>query len=257
MKAARVIGLTVAVVAMVALSSPTMSTAADRVLNGELVVLDAAHHRFRIVGYDGSFTAPAGVSIEALDGRAVEVQLANGRVEQIIERPVPIQPISHGFGTVRGQLVVRDELNRTFSFAGDDQIYTAPAGIHVSLFGGKMVEARLDENGHVIGLDLVEGSSAAPLQAATGCMYGGQTYSVGATTCQSGITHRCDGALWLSMSSPCGATTGYRAADSPLSSPRSCAVGDATVAHGSSICRSGVTFRCDDGAWINAGTACR
>jgi hypothetical protein len=34
-------------------------------------------------------------------------------------------------------------------------------------------------------------------------------------------------------------------------------VGDATVASGSSVCRDGTAFRCDDGAWLNVRTACR
>jgi hypothetical protein len=34
-------------------------------------------------------------------------------------------------------------------------------------------------------------------------------------------------------------------------------VGDATVASGSTVCRSGVTYRCADGNWNNIGTACR
>jgi hypothetical protein len=31
----------------------------------------------------------------------------------------------------------------------------------------------------------------------------------------------------------------------------------ATVAHRSAICRTGSTFFCNDGTWVNLGTACR
>jgi hypothetical protein len=33
--------------------------------------------------------------------------------------------------------------------------------------------------------------------------------------------------------------------------------GDATVASGSTICKSGNTFLCNDGGWVNLGTICR
>jgi hypothetical protein len=33
--------------------------------------------------------------------------------------------------------------------------------------------------------------------------------------------------------------------------------GGATVASGSTICQSGTTFLCNDGAWTNLGTVCR
>jgi hypothetical protein len=233
----------------------------DRVITGELVVLPGSTSQFRIVGHSGAFSAPAGVDVTALDGKTVEVEVAGGKATQIVPRPVPINPVAHGWSTVRGVLETRDALNGRFTFHGDDQTYTAPSGVNVSVYDGKMVEAKLDETGRIVELIPVGPAPAQavnPAGAPSGsCSYGGATYSAGAAVCQSGTQYRCDGNQWQSLGVTCTAT----AADAPLNagvrSPRSCAVGDATVASGSSVCRQGTTFRCDDGAWLSLGTACR
>jgi hypothetical protein len=36
-----------------------------------------------------------------------------------------------------------------------------------------------------------------------------------------------------------------------------CVIGDGTVASGSSVCRSGITHRCDSGVWVSLGTPCQ
>jgi len=256
-------------------------------ISGELVAIRGTANQFRIVGHGGTFTAPSGTSVQALDGKTVQVEVSNGRVTQITETPVAINPVAHGFATVRGELMVTDPIARRFTFAGDNQVYTAPSGIDISAYAGKLVEAKVDETGVVTELRLVSpGSSYYPAPAnpvaanppappypppvyapapypppaATGsCMYYGQTYSAGSAVCQSGTEFRCDGSQWQSLGTPCQSGDGRRAHDTtlPPQSPRSCVVGDATVASGSGICRQGTTYRCDDGAWINIQTACR
>ena len=94
------------VLALLVFSSP--AGASDRVLHGELVVLKGSSSQFRIVGTDGTFTAPAGTPLTELDGKAVNVEVSNGRVTQITEQTVPITPVTSGFETIRGQLVLRD-----------------------------------------------------------------------------------------------------------------------------------------------------
>ena len=180
-------------------------TMTDHVVAGELVVTDVANNRFRIVGHGGSFSAPAGASVEAFDGKPVRVELTGaGRVLRISEAPVHYEPITHAFETISGQLLVTEAAPRTFTIAGDSRVYVAPTGIDIGLFAGRMVEVRLDEQGRVSNIDL---------------------------------TARSDG------------TT-------ELPAPRACMIGGATVASGSSVCRSGTTFRCRDGEWMNVGTAC-
>ena len=257
MKNFSVMLLGIAISGLVGLWLPSRGAAYERTLNGELVVLGASGHRFRIVGYDGSFVAPPGTPLEALDGRPVQVQVAsNGKVEQITEVPVPIQPILHGWSVARGQLEMKDEINGTFTLAGDNQIYRAPPSVNIASYAGRMVEVNIDENGRVTTIEPVGPlGSSAPVPANLGCDYGSRTYSAGSAVCQSGMLYRCDGNQWMSLGSSC--TAGGPIASSGSPATRSCAIGDATVANGSSVCRGATTFRCDDGAWINVGTACR
>jgi hypothetical protein len=266
MKALRVCSL--ALILCAALSSAALAAETGRVLNGELVVTDAAANRFRVVGHNGSFTAPAGTPLQALDGRDVQVELsANGRVAQVTEISVPIAPVTHGWSTVRGQLTVIDAPARQFTFAGDDRVYAAPPSIDVTPYAGKLVEITLDENGRVTELRLLASPQASSLPPAyvppvdgvvpaPACSYRGQVYSAGAAVCQSGTTYRCDGSQWHSLGVACQVSDA-RPINLPPRAPRSCLVGDATVASGSGICRSGTTFRCDDGTWIDVRTACR
>lgn len=190
--------------------SPLLSAAhaqpkADHVIAGELVVTNATNNRFRIVGHGGVFSAPAGVSVEALDGKPVRVELtSDGRVLQIGEAPVRYEPVKHAVEIISGELLVTDPALRTFMIAGDNRLYNAPAGIDIGSLAGRTVEVRFDEQGRVSNIDLAT---------------------------------RSDGTV-------------------VLPAPHACSVGSATVASGSSVCRSGTTFRCRDGQWVNLGTAC-
>jgi hypothetical protein len=181
------------------------TTASDRVLTGELVVTNAARNQFRLVEQRGSFTAPAGTALEALEGKPVEVELGrNGRVLRISQMPIHFEPITHGFDVISGELVLRDPVTRTFSIAGDNRTYVAPYRINIGQYAGQMVQMRIDEQGRIMDI-----------------------------------------------------TSLARAADAPvLRSLSECRIGDASVATGSSICRSGRTFRCATGQWVNLGTPC-
>lgn len=191
--------------------------AAERVVHGELVVLNGSSSQFRIVGTNGTFTAPAGTPLQALDGKAVNVELSDGRVTQISEQPVVITPVTSGFETVRGQLVLRDATARSFGVAGDASTYEAPAGLDLRPYAGKWVEATIDGDGRATQVTLLaDRPPPAPVPpaapAANGAALPGRT---------------------------------------------TCAIGDATVSNGSSICRAGITHRCDNGAWVSLGTACQ
>ena len=98
-----------------------------RVLTGELVA-QGSKTQFRVVGHNGSFTAPSGTPLDRLDGRNVQVEpSSDNRVLAIQEVQVPINPVEHGMSTVRGELVVVDPVARRFSVAGDNQTYICPA----------------------------------------------------------------------------------------------------------------------------------
>lgn len=250
--------LTSSLLAVAFVTLPSVATAASAsVLTGELVAEGGS--QFRLVGH-GRYTAPAGTPLQALDGKTVQVELASGRVVSITEAPVPVNPVAHGLSTVRGQLRVADPATRTFTFASDTQVYTAPRSIDIAAYNGKMVEITLDEKGQVTDFTPVgpapQGAYGVP-PASGSCMYEGQTYSAGAAVCQSGTQYRCDGIRWQSLGNACQAMSASDAPARPPHEPRSCAIGDATVAPGSSICRSGTTYRCDDGSWINVQTPCR
>lgn len=261
MKALRTLALALAFLGFGALAYADQAAADhERVVTGELVVINAAKNQFRLVGHDGSFTAPAGTPVTALDGHTVQVELSSsGRVLQVTDAPVAIDPVTHGWSTARGALVVTDAPNRRFSLAGDHQTYVAPPGVDLDSYAGRMVEVRMDENGRVTELHLVasppQGSLGAP-PPSNSCSYRGQTYSAGAAVCQSGTQYRCDGSQWQSQGLACQVSDA-RDVSVPPGSLRPCVVGDATVANGSGICREGTAFRCDDGAWINTHSACR
>lgn len=94
-----------------------------------------------------------------------------------------------------------------------------------------------------------------PPAAARSCAFNGTTYSPGSASCQSSTQYRCDDGAWVSLSVAC-VPTGQSGGQMPAAA-RTCMYEGATVATDSSICRSGVTFRCSDGEWLNLGTACR
>ncbi|MEO8604430.1 MAG: hypothetical protein ABI629_17800 [bacterium] len=183
-------------------------------ISGELVVLDGSANRFRVIGHDGSYTAPAGTSLSDLSGKNVEVELSGSRVTQITERSVAITPVTSGVDRVRGQLIVRDPVARSFALAGDTRVYIAPATIDIAPYGGQWVELSLTDQSQVAGLKLI---SAPPAPVSVPVV-------------------------------PAAVSAGGAA---------TCLVGNSTVASGSTVCREGVTHRCDSGAWVSLGTACR
>jgi len=260
MKTLGVVVLACGFFAGAALSSANRTRAEnEHAVSGELVVTNAATNQFRIVGSNGSFTAPAGTSVTALDGHTVMVELSStGHVLQIVDTPVPINPVTHGWSTVRGQLRLTDATTGRFTFAGDDQTYVAPSTFDIAPYNGRFVEIKIDENGRVAEVHPIDSvvppqpQSWNPPTSMGSCTYQGQAYSGGASVCQSGTQYRCDGSQWRNVGTACDL-----ASNVPAPSPRSCMVGDATVANGSGICREGTTFRCDDGTWISLQTACR
>jgi hypothetical protein len=288
MTAMKSLMLAAAFVSWTVLVQPTHAVA-DTV-TGELAVLNGSKTQFRVVGHGGTFTAPAGTPLERLDGRNVQVELSSsGKVSAIHEVPVPVNPVEHGFQTVRGELVVVDPVNRRFTIAGDNQTYTAPPPIDVAAYAGKLVEFKIDESGRVTEFRAVGASpygyappypapasgpqsgtynsygtapntygaapSNPPPAAATTCTYAGQPYSAGAAICQAGSQYRCNLGQWQNLGTPCDADA--KQLNVPVGEPRSCVVGGATVANGSGICRDGSTLRCEDGTWINTQVACR
>jgi hypothetical protein len=248
------------VLALVSVSCASHAFATPtRTLTGEFVVTELSANRFRMVGHDGSFTAPAGTQMQALDGRNVQVELnASGHVMQVTELPVHIDPITHGWEIARGELLVIDAATGKFSFAGDNQTYVAPSAVDVASYAGKLVEIRLDEGGRVTDMHIVSSPQTSYFPAPTGpnCSYGDQTYSAGAAICQSGTQYRCDASQWQNLGIACQVSDA-RDLTMPIRPSRSCVVGDSTVANGSGICRDGTTFRCNDGAWIDSRVACR
>ena len=89
------------------------------------------------------------------------------------------------------------------------------------------------------------------------CEYDGRSYSSGSASCQSGTQYRCESGDWRSL----GVSCPREAADAPRVIPpvaRTCMMdGGSTVASGSTVCRSGVMFACDDGSWRNLGAPCQ
>lgn len=217
------------------------------VLTGELVIIKGTRNRFRLVGHGGTFAAPAGTSLEPFDGKPVEVEFGRGgTVLAITEEPVHIEPITHGFEVVTGELIVNDPVTGTFSLAGADRVYIAPAATDIRPYAGRMVNVRLDERGRVMGID----AAAQAVNTTSPCTYGGYSYSEGESVCDAGTPYRCEAGTWRRFGPACGSEGKI-----PAASPE-CVVGDARVASGSSICRGGTTFRCVDGHWLNIGTVC-
>ena len=153
------------------------------VLTGELVIIKGTRNRFRLVGHGGTFAAPAGTSLEPFDGKPVEVEFGRGgTVLAITEEPVHIEPITHGFEVVTGELIVNDPVTGTFSLAGADRVYIAPAATDIRPYAGRMVNVRLDERGRVMGID----AAAQAINATSPCTYGGYSYTDGESVYDSG-----------------------------------------------------------------------
>ena len=263
MKTLGVLALTCAFLVCVAFPLATRAQAeSERAVSGELVVIKGTTNQFRIVGYPGTFTAPTAVT--ELDGHTVRVEMTStGHVLQIVDTPVPINPIAHGWSSVRGELRVTDAATGRFSFAGDNQSYVAPSSINIAPYNGRFVEIKIDDSGRVAEIYPVD--TVAPPQTQSwnaapsvgSCIYSGQTYSSGSSVCQYGTQYRCDGTQWHSTGAAFERSAAYDTTLPPPVSPRDCALGDATVANGSGMCRGGTTYRCDDGNWVSLQTACR
>jgi hypothetical protein len=68
------------------------------------------------------------------------------------------------------------------------------------------------------------------------------------------MQYRCEDGRWARLSDTCPV------ADAPIRtvpSGRTCMFDGATVSNNSTICRSGSTYLCSDGEWVNLGTLCR
>ena len=94
-----------------------------------------------------------------------------------------------------------------------------------------------------------------PPVGAKSCAFNGKSYSPGSASCQSGTQYRCDDGAWVSLAVAC--TGGGEPAVGMAPVGRTCMYNGATVATESTICKSGITFRCEDGEWRNLGTTCR
>ncbi len=91
--------------------------------------------------------------------------------------------------------------------------------------------------------------------AGKGCNLDGSAYSAGSTNCQSGSEYRCDDGAWRNLAVAC--TGGSDGAARSAPDGRICMYNGTTVAAQSSVCKAGLTFRCDDGEWRNLGTTCQ
>lgn len=87
------------------------------------------------------------------------------------------------------------------------------------------------------------------------CEFSGESYSSGSASCQAGTQYRCIDGSWKNLAVAC-APTELEAASAPAP-VRTCMLDGTTVASASTVCKSGVTFLCDNGDWRNLGTACR
>lgn len=87
------------------------------------------------------------------------------------------------------------------------------------------------------------------------CVFSGVTFPTGTASCQAGTQYRCEDGAWRTLGISCPIS------DSPIRvvpGGRTCMLdGGSTVATSSSICRSGNTYLCSDGEWVNLGTLCR
>lgn len=94
-----------------------------------------------------------------------------------------------------------------------------------------------------------------PQVADKSCDRNGHSYSPGSTICQSDTQYRCDDGAWRSLALACVDADDVQARGGPAG--RTCIYRGATVSTQSTICKSGITFLCEDGEWRNLGSACR
>lgn len=94
-----------------------------------------------------------------------------------------------------------------------------------------------------------------PVVSAKGCNLNGNSYSPGSASCQSGTQYRCNDGAWRNLALACASDIEGAARMAPTGS--TCMYNGATVATASTICKAGITFRCEDGEWRNLGTVCQ
>lgn len=183
----------------------TVNAGQARVLNGELVRLDQGSQRFRLVGNSGTFTAPGWIDLEQFDGTPVEVEVdGNGEVQRITVMSMEIEPVTHSYEELSGQLVPGDPIAGTFTLAGNPRQFTAPQGVDVRSYANQLVRVRLDEQGHVSKLTLAaRPTGQASAVPATSCIYAGVGYSSGAPLCQSGTQYVCENGQWRNLGTAC------------------------------------------------------
>lgn len=241
-----VVAVSALIVAIVLSATPVE---AGRSVTGELVVTNASHNQFRLVGHGGSFTAPSSVAVESLDGKPVQVELSsNGRVTSIRALDLAEPQVTSSYQVVSGQMQVLDPVRRTFTLAGDTQHYLAESWIDLRPYDRRMVKFRVGSDGKVDSFELIDDRRAA-LPAPETCARDGRTYFSGALLCQGGSEFRCEQGDWRNLGTACSI-------EHTASGTQSCTFGRASVAEGSSICLNGTTFRCASGEWVDLGAPC-
>lgn len=109
------------------------------------------------------------------------------------------------------------------------------------------------DDGEWIGLAVA--CTESPANGPKGCAFNGSTYSAGEASCQANTQYRCDDGAWVRLGVAC-TTSGQMAARVPAAGS-TCTYNGATLGTDSTICKAGVTFRCERGDWRNLGTACQ
>jgi hypothetical protein len=93
------------------------------------------------------------------------------------------------------------------------------------------------------------------LTASRTCEYDGISFSTGSASCQAGTQFRCEDGTWRSIGTACTVLSSNTIKIKPAGD--TCMYEDATVASGSTICKSSSTVLCNNGEWVNLGTLCR
>lgn len=90
------------------------------------------------------------------------------------------------------------------------------------------------------------------------CEFKGTTFSSGAASCQSGTQYKCEAGSWKSLGVACPPDQAVVPPRVPAGdAPRTCMLDGSTVGHSSTVCKSGVTYLCENGEWRNLGTPCK
>lgn len=104
-------------------------------------------------------------------------------------------------------------------------------------------------------LNLGASCSQEAVQVSRTCQFSDITFPTGAASCQAGTQYRCEDGSWTSLGIAC---TGGDSPIRPVPGGKTCMLeGGSTVAANSTVCRSGSTFLCSSGDWVNLGTQCR